>query len=185
MLVTLPVKSPPNVLTPDIAVAYNVPVKYPSLHLAEAPPRSLVVPDGTMSESTCAVIVMVSVVAVPRSVLPLTVRLPLVLMLPVLDATVNLSVVPDLTAKFASTFIALLNSDVPVTVKLPPSVVAPLFTFKVPVDCMSNPSPFLSCKSPAPSVHVDPLATPPVIDKLPVSDNPNFAHAAPVQYHPR
>ena len=71
------------------------------------------------------------------------------------------------------------------TVRLPPSVVAPLLTFNVPVDCMSRPRPFLSCKSPAPSVHVEPDALPPVIDKLPVSVSPNFAHAAPVQYHPR
>ena len=106
-------------------------------------------------------------------------------MLPVLDATVNLSVVPDLTAKFASTSTVPLNSDVPVTVRLPPSVVLPLLTLRVPVVGMSNHSPFLSCRSPAPSVHVEPDALPPVIDKLPVSVNPNFAHAAPVQYHPR
>ena len=51
-----------------------------------------------------------------------------------LDATVNLSVVPDLTAKFASTSTVPLNSDVPVTVRLPPSVELPLATFNVPVD---------------------------------------------------
>ena len=73
----------------------------------------------------------------------------------------------------------------PVTVRLPPSVVAPLLTLSVPVDCMSSPSPFLSCRSPAPSFHVEPDALPPVIAKLPVSVSPNFAHAAPVQYHPR
>ena len=112
---------------------------------------------------------------------PLTVKPPSVTTLPVLDATVNLSVVPDLTAKFASTSTVPLNSDVPVTVRLPPSVVAPLLTFNVPVDCMSIPRPFLNTKSPAPSVHVDPLAAPPVICKLPVSVKPNFAHAAPVQ----
>ena len=59
---------------------------------------------------------------------PLTVKPPSVTTLPVLDATVNLSVVPDLTAKFASTSTVPLNSDVPVTVRLPPSVVAPLLT---------------------------------------------------------
>ena len=75
----------------------------------------------------------------------------------------------------------LLNSHAPVTVSCPPSVVLPLLTLRVPVDCMSIPSPFLSCKSPAPSVHVDPLAAPPVTCKLPVSVRPNFAHAAPVQ----
>ena len=69
----------------------------------------------------------------------------------------------------------------PVTVRLPPSVVAPLLTLSVPVDCMSRPKPFLSCKSPAPSFHVEPDALPPVIFKLPVSVRPNFAHAAPVQ----
>ena len=98
-----------------------------------------------------------------------------------LDATVNLSVVPDLTAKFASTSTVPLNSDVPVTVRLPPSVELPLATFNVPVDCMSSPSPFLSCKSPVASFHVLPDALPPVIFKLPVSVNPNFDHAAPVQ----
>ena len=69
----------------------------------------------------------------------------------------------------------------PVTVRLPPSVVRPLFTLSVPPACMSSPSPFLSCRSPAPSVHVEPDALPPVICKLPVSVSPNFAHAAPVQ----
>ena len=114
--------------------------------------------------------------------LPLTVRLPSVTILPVLDATVNLSVVPDLTAKFASTSTVPLNSDVPVTVKLPPSSVAPVpVTLNVPVDCISTPNPFLNCRSHAPSVHVDPLAAPPVTCKLPVSVRPNFAHAAPVQ----
>ena len=109
-------------------------------------------------------------------------KFPEITVLPVLDATVNLSVVPDLTAKFASTSTVPLNSDVPVTVKLPPSDVAPVpVTLNVPVDCISIPSPFLSCKSPAPSVHVDPLAAPPVTCKLPVSVRPNFAHAAPVQ----
>ena len=112
---------------------------------------------------------------------PLMFKFPEITVLPVADATVNLSVVPDLTAKFASTSTVPLNSDVPVTVRLPPSVVAPLLILSVPVDCMSIPSPFLSCKSPAPSVHVDPLAAPPVTCKLPVSVKPNFAHAAPVQ----
>ena len=83
------------------------------------------------------VAVMVSLVALPRTTPPLkvappsTVRLPVtpafsstvsvpsMLVLPVLDATVNLSVVPDLTAKFASTSTVLLNSLVPVTVRLP------------------------------------------------------------------
>ena len=78
-----------------------------------------------------------------------------------------------------------LISTLPVTSNSPPSVVVPLFTFNVPVDCMSIPSPFLSCKSPAPSTHDEPLAEPPVIAKLPVSDRPNFAHAAPVQKNPR
>ena len=93
------------------------------------------------------------------------VKSPEITVLPVADATVNLSVVPFLTAKFASTSTVPLNSDVPVTVRLPPSVVAPLLTLSVPVDCMSIPSPFLSCKSPAPSVHVEPDALPPVICK--------------------
>ena len=124
--------------------------------------------------------------ALPIVVLPSTTRLPAIPVLPVDVATVNLSVPPDvLTAKFPSTFTVLLNSDVPVTVRLPPSVVAPLLTLRVPVDCMSNPSPFLSCKSPVPSFHVDPVALPPVTCKLPVSVSPYFAHAAPVQYHPR
>ena len=93
--------------------------------------------------------------------LPLTVRLPSVTMLPVLDATVNLSVVPDLTAKFASTSTVPLNSDVPVTVRLPPSDVAPVpVTLNVPVDCMSIPRPFKNCKSPFASVHVLPDAPP-------------------------
>ena len=112
---------------------------------------------------------------------PLIFKFPEITVLPVLDATVNLSVVPDLTAKFASTSTVPLNSELPVTVSCPPSVVLPLLTLRVPVDCMSIPSPFLSCKSPAPSVHVDPLAAPPVTCKLPVSVRPNFAHAAPVQ----
>ena len=85
-----------------------------------------------------------------------------------LDATVNLSVVPFLTAKLPSAFNCPLNSDVPVTVRLPPSVVAPLLILNVPVDCMSIPRPFLSCRSPAPSVHTEPDALPPVIFKLPV-----------------
>ena len=99
---------------------------------------------------------------------PLMFKFPEITVLPVLDATVNLSVVPDLTAKFASTSTVPLNSELPVTVRLPPSDVAPVpVTLNVPVDFMSIPSPFLSCKSPAPSVHVDPLAAPPVICKLP------------------
>ena len=57
---------------------------------------------------------------------PLIVKFPATTVLPVADATVNLSVVPDLTAKFASTSTVPLNSDVPVTVKLPPSDVAPV-----------------------------------------------------------
>ena len=122
-----------------------------------------------------------------KLVCPATVNVPSVDTLPELDATVNLSVVPDLTAKFASTSTVLLNSDVlvtvrvPLTLKLPPSVELPLATLSAPPDCMSSPNPFLSCKSPAPSVHVEPDALPPVISKLPVSVSPNFAHAAPVQ----
>ena len=65
---------------------------------------------------------------------PLIFKFPEITVLPVLDATVNLSVVPFLTAKFASTLTALLNSDVPVTVRFPPRVVAPLLTLSVPVD---------------------------------------------------
>ena len=63
----------------------------------------------------------------------------------------------------------------------PPNSELPDPTLNVPVDCISRPNPFRSCKSPAPSFHVDPLAFPPVIFKLPVSVRPNFAHAAPVQ----
>ena len=81
--------------------------------------------------------------ALPIVVLPSTTRLPAIPVLPVDVATVNLSVPPDvLTAKFPSTFTVLLNSDVPVTVRLPPSVVAPLLTLSVPVDCISSPSHF-------------------------------------------
>ena len=116
-----------------------------------------------------------------KSVCPVTVNVPDVDTLPELDATVNLSVVPDLTAKFASTSTVPLNSDVPVTVRLPPSVVAPLLILNVPVDCMSIPRPFKNCRSPVASFHVLPDALPPVIFKLPVSVNPNFDHAAPVQ----
>ena len=101
-----------------------------------------------------------------KSVCPVTVNVPDVDTLPELDATVNLSVVPDLTAKFASTSTVPLNSVDPVTVKLPPSDVAPVpVTLNVPVDCMSRPNPFTNCKSPAPSVHVEPDALPPVILK--------------------
>ena len=119
----------------------------------------------------------------PSCVVPLTVSVPTIPVLPVASSTVNLLTPADvLTLKSASTLTVLLNSDVPVTVRLPPSDVAPVpVTLNVPVDCMSIPSPFLSCKSPAPSVHVDPDALPPVICKLPVSVSPNFAHAAPVQ----
>ena len=42
---------------------------------------------------------------------PLMFKFPEITVLPVADATVNLSVVPDLTAKFASTSTVLLNSD--------------------------------------------------------------------------
>ena len=128
----------------------------------------------------------------PADNCPLIVKFPDITVLPVADATVNLSVVPSLTAKFASTSTVPLNSVVPVlTVKLPPMVVLPSsvapdpVTLNVPVDCMSIPRPFLNCRSPAPSFHVEPDALPPVIAKLPVSVSPNFAHAAPVQYHPR
>ena len=139
-------------------------------------------PVGSRSPSTLALIVTVSAVSLPIVVLPLTVRLPSVRTLPVADATVNLSVVPDLTAKLPSAFNCPLNSAIPVTVRLPPSVDAPVpDTCNVPVDCMSIPRPFLNCRSPAPSVHTEPDALPPVTFKLPVSVRPNFAHAAPVQ----
>ena len=137
-----------------------------------------VVPDLTAKLASISTVLL-------NSDAPVTISVPSILVLPVTLSTKNLSVVPFLTAKSASTSTVLLNSDVPVTVRLPPSVVLPLLTLRVPVDCMSNPSPFLSCRSPAPSVHVEPDALPPVIDKLPVSVNQNFAHAAPVQYHPR
>ena len=109
---------------------------------------------------------MLSPVPLPRltcpfkSVCPVTVNVPDVDTLPELDATVNLSVVPDLTAKFASTSTVPLNSVVPVTVKLPPSVVAPLFTFNAPVPAMFIPNALENVKSPFASVHVDPLAPP-------------------------
>jgi len=49
---------------------------YRSLHFAEDVPKSLVVPEGARSESTLPVNVIVSVVALPRSVFPLTVKFP-------------------------------------------------------------------------------------------------------------
>ena len=67
----------------------------------------------------------------PRVVLPSTLRVefnsawpsavsvPSILVLPVTLSTKNLSVVPFLTAKSASTSTVLLNSLVPVTVRLP------------------------------------------------------------------
>ena len=112
----------------------------------------------------------------------LTVRLPAVTILPDAAVIVTLSTFDvSLTLKSLSTVSVPSFCVLPETVRLPPSVVAPLLTLSVPVDCMSSPSPFLSCKSPVPSFHDQPLAEPPVICKLPVSDKPNFAHAAPVQ----
>ena len=78
-----------------------VPEKYPSLQLFDEPPISLVVPDGTISESTSADIVNVSAVLEPISVLPLTVKLPLVAMLPVEPPTEKLTPPPDPTDKSA------------------------------------------------------------------------------------
>ena len=90
---------------------------------------------GSTSASICAVIVNVLDVDDPRSMFPLTVRFPDATALPVLDAIVNLSTPPDvLTAKLPSTSTVLLNSDVPVTTRFPPRVVAPLLTLSVPVD---------------------------------------------------
>ena len=112
----------------------------------------------------------------------LTVRLPAVTILPDDAVIVTLSTFDVfLTLKSLSTVSVPSFCVLPETVRFPPRVVAPLLTLSVPVDCISNPSPFLSCKSPVPSTHVDPLALPPVICKLPVSAKPNFAHAAPVQ----
>ena len=54
----------------------------------------------------------------PSCVVPPTVSVPVIFVLPVASSTVNLLTPPDvLTAKSASTFTALLNSDVPVTVR--------------------------------------------------------------------
>ena len=95
-----------------------------------------------------------------------------------LDATVNLSVVPDLTAKFASTSTVPLNSDVPETVRLPPSVVLPLFTFNVPVPDMSIPNELPNVKSPAPA---------PSMVRLAVSVRPNLIQLLSLvdQYQPK
>ena len=88
-----------------------VPSMNRSCHSNEDEPRSLAPSvDGTRSLSKRPVAVIVSLVAFPRSIfplnteLPVTVRLPAIPVLPVVDATVNLSVQPDvLTAKSAST----------------------------------------------------------------------------------
>ena len=83
-----------------------------------------------MSESTTELMVSELVVDVPRSTLPLTVKDPLLAMLPVEDATEKLTVVPDLTEKLLSIFVIPFISVSPATVRPPPSVVLPLFTFK-------------------------------------------------------
>ena len=79
--VTLPDNPPVNV------PAVTVPEKYPSLQLFDEPPKSLVVPDGTISESTSADMVNVSAVLEPISVLPLTTKFPLVAILPAVSYT--------------------------------------------------------------------------------------------------
>ena len=93
--VTLPLSPPENV------PAVIVPEKYPSLQLFDEPPISLVVPDGTISESTSADMVNVSAVLEPISVLPLTVKFPLVAMLPVEPLTEKLTPPPAPTDKSA------------------------------------------------------------------------------------
>ena len=95
LAVTLPVSPPENVF------AVTVPEKYPALQLFVELPISLVVPDGTMSESTSAAMVNVSKVLEPISVLPLTVKLPLVAMLPVEPPTEKLTPPPAPTDKSA------------------------------------------------------------------------------------
>ena len=47
-----------------------------SRHFAEVVPKSLVVPAGARSELTLPVNVIVSLVALPRDVFPLTVKFP-------------------------------------------------------------------------------------------------------------
>ena len=54
---------------------------------------------------------------------PATTKVPSVAVLPVEDAPVNLSVVPDLTAKLLSTSTVPLNSELFVTSNVPPIVV--------------------------------------------------------------
>ena len=49
---------------------------YRFLHLLDEVPKSLVVPEGARSELTLPVNVIVSLVALPRDVFPLTVKFP-------------------------------------------------------------------------------------------------------------
>ena len=152
----------------------------------------LAVPSNDTPPIFLAVCNFVALLALPENAplnvvalaVPPILKSPESVVLPVTLSTKNLSVVPLLTAKSASTSTVPLNSLFPVTVKLPPSVVAPLLTFNVPVDFISIPNPFSNCKSPAPLFHEAvaplPLTLPPVMFKLPVSVNPNGAHAAPV-----
>ena len=77
--------------------------------------------------------------------------MPSVATLPDAEATVNLSVLPLLTAKLASTSTVLLNSVAPVTVRVPPRVVLPS-TFRV-LSKSAAPLPFR-----VPSITVLPVA---------------------------
>ena len=156
-----------------------------SFHLRLVCPKSYApLEDGSTSAFICAVIVSLSVLALPIVVLPPTDKSPSI---PAPPPMLRFSAIPTPPSTFNAPVVLVVDdcveliSTVPVISTSPPSVVVPLFTFNVPVDCMSSPSPFLSCKSPVPSFHDEPLAEPPVICKLPVSDKPNFAHAAPVQ----
>ena len=62
---------------------------------------------------------------VSKSTAPFTFRSPSPTALPVEEAIVNLSVVPDLTAKSASTSTVPLNSALPFCVNTPSDVISP------------------------------------------------------------
>ena len=84
-----------------------------------------------------------------KSAAPLPFNVPSITVLPEEEATVNLSVVPLLTAKFASTSTVPLNSEFPATVKVPSTDVLPeaattlnlsVLTLKLPVTSTTPPN---------------------------------------------